>query len=376
MEKSQSDNVAALVDGSHDHISTWTTRSKFSVITMSTSLHVVFNSCLNKPPAYNSTPDNPLNLLYSYLYTINHIQPWILHTTRPTSTHSPMPNPVVFTLCMLAICLPILSVQLPRTTLYTRLRSKPTETRSTGLTEGPPTRGNPAPSETRASSKGSANPAQQQTQQPYRHQETQHQRPKREEEENSEFVRWDDCVAASCGVAGQGRRKESQGLDGTDSGAAEGGAGKEGSVGRKPWEPPFPRRESGRVASWRVLQPVGVGGKSVDGVGDEEGRDKGKGIARVDVDGEKGGQKEMSKPSLQWEKAERDQSSKVGRSRGMRVVWVGAAIMALLLFLLGFAILIAHCLAWFLVYKTEARLGEARRGIMTSGDMRLCLCAA
>ena len=60
----------------------------------------------------------------------------------------------------------------------------------------------------------------------------------------------------------------------------------------------------------------------------------------------------------------------------MSALRVCIAILAFLLFILLFAILVAHCLAWFLVYKTEARLGEARRGIMQGGEMRLCLCAA
>jgi hypothetical protein len=37
--------------------------------------------------------------------------------------------------------------------------------------------------------------------------------------------------------------------------------------------------------------------------------------------------------------------------------------------------LTAHCLAWFIVYKTEARLGEVRKGLLRGGDMRVCLCA-
>jgi hypothetical protein len=45
------------------------------------------------------------------------------------------------------------------------------------------------------------------------------------------------------------------------------------------------------------------------------------------------------------------------------------------LLILLFAMLIAHCLAWFIVYKTEARLGEARRGLVQGGEMKLCLCA-
>ncbi|KAG9186391.1 hypothetical protein G6011_02947 [Alternaria panax] len=70
-------------------------------------------------------------------------------------------------------------------------------------------------------------------------------------------------------------------------------------------------------------------------------------------------------------------SSKKGRNKPgiISAVWMSVGICAVLLFILAFAILVAHCLAWFLVYKTEARLGEARRGIMQGGDMRLCLCA-
>ncbi|KAF2796473.1 hypothetical protein K505DRAFT_401163 [Melanomma pulvis-pyrius CBS 109.77] len=51
-------------------------------------------------------------------------------------------------------------------------------------------------------------------------------------------------------------------------------------------------------------------------------------------------------------------------------------VMAVIIFMLTFAILIAHCLAWFVVYKTEARLGEVRKGVLRGGDMRVCLCAS
>jgi hypothetical protein len=59
----------------------------------------------------------------------------------------------------------------------------------------------------------------------------------------------------------------------------------------------------------------------------------------------------------------------------MTVVWPILAVLAGMLLILLFALLIAHCLAWFIVYKTEARLGEARRGLVQGGEMRLCLCA-
>lgn len=46
-----------------------------------------------------------------------------------------------------------------------------------------------------------------------------------------------------------------------------------------------------------------------------------------------------------------------------------------IIFIFAFAILVAHCMAWFVVYKTEARLGEVRKGLLRGGDMRVCLCA-
>ncbi|KAJ8111304.1 hypothetical protein OPT61_g6076 [Boeremia exigua] len=49
-------------------------------------------------------------------------------------------------------------------------------------------------------------------------------------------------------------------------------------------------------------------------------------------------------------------------------------VMGLIIFIFAFAILVAHCLAWFLVYKTEARLGEVRSGLLRGGEMKLCLC--
>ena len=48
---------------------------------------------------------------------------------------------------------------------------------------------------------------------------------------------------------------------------------------------------------------------------------------------------------------------------------------AFIIFIFAFAILVAHCITWFVVYKTEARLGDVRRGLLKGGDMRICLCA-
>jgi hypothetical protein len=52
-----------------------------------------------------------------------------------------------------------------------------------------------------------------------------------------------------------------------------------------------------------------------------------------------------------------------------------ALVLAILLFIVAFAVLVAHCLAWFIVYKTEVRLGDLRKGLLRGGDMRVCLCA-
>ena len=49
-------------------------------------------------------------------------------------------------------------------------------------------------------------------------------------------------------------------------------------------------------------------------------------------------------------------------------------LMGLTIFVFAFALLVAHCLAWFLVYKTESRLGEVRTGLLKGGEMKLCLC--
>lgn len=48
--------------------------------------------------------------------------------------------------------------------------------------------------------------------------------------------------------------------------------------------------------------------------------------------------------------------------------------MGFAIFVFAFAVLVAHSLAWFLVYKTEARLGEVRAGLLRGGEMKLCLC--
>ncbi|KAJ4294345.1 hypothetical protein N0V90_008035 [Kalmusia sp. IMI 367209] len=59
----------------------------------------------------------------------------------------------------------------------------------------------------------------------------------------------------------------------------------------------------------------------------------------------------------------------------LSIVQIVVLILSCIIFIFAFAILVAHCLAWFVVYKTEARLGEVKRGLLRGGDMRVCLCA-
>ncbi|KAF2625230.1 hypothetical protein BU25DRAFT_492896 [Macroventuria anomochaeta] len=59
---------------------------------------------------------------------------------------------------------------------------------------------------------------------------------------------------------------------------------------------------------------------------------------------------------------------------GMPLWQILLVIMGFIIFVFAFAILVAHCLAWFLVYKTEARLGEVRSGLLRGGEMKMCLC--
>jgi len=71
-------------------------------------------------------------------------------------------------------------------------------------------------------------------------------------------------------------------------------------------------------------------------------------------------------------------SSQGGQSKPWiaHIVRFCAAILAVLLCISVFALVVAYSLAAFLVYKTEARLQEHRRGVLQGGEMKLCLCAA
>jgi hypothetical protein len=169
-------------------------------------------------------------------------------------------------------------------------------------------------------------------------------------------------------------------------------------VVRKPWDPPFPKKpERGVENGWSLMPPTPPKktGRELEAKGiarrlfPPDG-DSGYTYNKEPNDGVIGPDREVSPrptpkstPALgthdgvSIDSAKLASAKKKGKSKPgvMSAVWICIGIFAVLLFILTFAILVAHCLAWFLVYKTEARLGEARRGIMQRGEMRLCLCA-
>lgn len=257
-----------------------------------------------------------------------------------------MPSPVLFFACLLAICLPIMAVQLPRFPFFTRLRSKMyAETRY----------GQPR-DESSTSSK---------------------------QQVDSQLLR---------------RRTRYQTSDGTFSSEEDSQIPSPltGTPMRKPWAPPFPRMAQvmgkGKPVEWRSLPPtpsrktgreLEVKGMAMrlfpqDSDGDRTHAAQAEpGISSVhDLRSDQTTMKETEIPHPdRAEPVPSNRPLQKSRSSVMSVIWPSLAILAILLFILSFAILIAHCLAWFLVYKTEARLGEARRGIVQGGEMRLCLCA-
>jgi hypothetical protein len=68
-------------------------------------------------------------------------------------------------------------------------------------------------------------------------------------------------------------------------------------------------------------------------------------------------------------------NSNEARKWAMPLWQVLLILMGLIVFVFAFALLVAHCLVWFLVYKTESRLGELRTGLLRGGEMKLCLCS-
>jgi hypothetical protein len=132
---------------------------------------------------------------------------------------------------------------------------------------------------------------------------------------------------------------------------------------RRPWDPPFQQRLAAK-SEWLVQPPSAPGqtGKESEDVRREEHADT-MGDSAVE-------EKSATVPT-----ANKTKEKKGNESVMSILLWFVLAVLLGLLLVLIFAILVAHCLAWFIVYKTEARLGEARRGLVQGGEMRLCLCA-
>ena len=298
---------------------------------------------------------------------------------------------ILFLACLLAICLPILSVQLPR--FFPTLLSF-----SSAAENGSPL-----------------------------HERTPSLRRR---------VRQGGPAAAPRSPSQQGRREATDGADSYTGGEETGseeihiqppstrllmlekdkGKGKaDGKVGRKPWDPPLSRRETlsesarkneeATKGSVWVMPPTPPRktGREMEAKGvavrlfppDDDGDDGYvyEAEEQQEVDEAEGettpkltptptptptpavtpAPRTSNPPSTAKPAPARKEAK--AKSSVMSAVWLCVAILAVLLFILAFAILVAHCLAWFLVYKTEARLGEARRGIMQGGEMRLCLCA-
>lgn len=123
---------------------------------------------------------------------------------------------------------------------------------------------------------------------------------------------------------------------------------------RKPWDPPFPKppKQMEKKESWLALPLMLNPHEDVQTDGTDE--------IEQEEEGEEGEEERQGKHHV---------------AAINHLIWTTVAILSCALLLCLFAILIAHSLATFIVYKTEARLGEARRGIAQGGEMRLCLCA-
>jgi hypothetical protein len=344
-----------------------------------------------RPPRYYFP-----NTVTTYITYSSYRSPTLRHTTLNARTPSPNAHPhptkspsivvamsILFLACLLAICLPILSVQLPRLLPHFQ------PTRSIKATENRPTLHQRSPPLRRRLRPGRSAPASRSRTQLGRRKATDGAdsgaRSSEGEEMESEEVHRQPTGIGSEGLL----RMEGMGKG---KGRADGRV-----AGRKPWDPPFPGTGRRSMRSERFGVPLTPPKKT--------GRElEASGVAirlfPPDGDGQYTCNEELKDEILESDREETpwpthtsaaaaqdltydvvpEPSSQKKRSKrkpsAMSALWICIAMLAFLLFILAFAILVAHCLAWFLVYKTEARLGEARRGIMQGGEMRLCLCAA
>ncbi|KAF2117966.1 hypothetical protein BDV96DRAFT_406779 [Lophiotrema nucula] len=142
---------------------------------------------------------------------------------------------------------------------------------------------------------------------------------------------------------------------------------------KKPWDPPFPTSPHGS-ASYNPNTSERRTAASTPGVGEQRGAERGQEEGEFKGIMQKHGEPTyLGAETISVQTHRRAATSK--RSRIMAVLLPILSVLGIITFIFAFAVLIAHCLAWLIVYKTEARLGEARRGIVKGGEMRVCLCA-
>jgi hypothetical protein len=147
--------------------------------------------------------------------------------------------------------------------------------------------------------------------------------------------------------------------------------------GRKPWNPPFPtspKRSGKQIAQSEYLILPPISPRHIDPPHDHVPTPHDNPHSM-----EAQYQEETEKKLPPHKAVETQHSPQKKEAKGhwgiMPVVWTSLAVLTCILLVLAFALLVAHCLACLVVYKTEARLGEARRGLVNGGEMRLCLCA-
>lgn len=190
-------------------------------------------------------------------------------------------------------------------------------------------------------------------------------------------------------------------LGGASDGTEEDRTTARKQAGKKPWDPPFPSSAEGaKRQPYRILRPTTElamedGGsasqeegtkRSYDGVAVGGGKTQVHSpVIRPSVDATQlkspsplvfAVPEPLKNPSTNSAKGVAHPAGP-HESRGFHPSLLQSILIILFLvvFMFAFAVLVAHCLAWFVVYKTESRLGEAKRGLLRGGDMRMCLCA-
>ncbi|KAF2027838.1 hypothetical protein EK21DRAFT_114473 [Setomelanomma holmii] len=153
------------------------------------------------------------------------------------------------------------------------------------------------------------------------------------------------------------------------------------SASRKPWDPPFPVSSIPRSKEkqWLVLPPseqrhtrtctLSPAASEHEDIYDDIQENPRLGATAIhEPDGTT---PEHSRAALHNDEAH---ATTKDSKPIMSIVSTVLACLVGMLLALGTAVLTIYCLAWFIVYHTEARLGEARRGLLSGGEMRLCLC--